>query len=306
MLTHAFYNERVYITRRIIYDIMHEPLLFAASRVTFVRFRPLKNPLELRIRSRLHSHRFINVYYSLSLIANESVGVTDEEIDVESVPQTDPVRQAESFAREKHNQLRPKANLGKTAANTATAQNTVARRPRGRPPGSTNAAKRKKNPAQNAPVTTGLKRPAPQDSMPTSTPKRARVSQQTTQRGPRGKVRRNQLLSEDEEDKRNMHNNMERQRRISLRNLFEELRQKVPETAKKDKAPKVAILTETQIYCNDLVHKNDRNKSANGSLDYNKQLLEHRFTGLRRAIKNGQRRTIFPSAHHNRRIAAGR
>lgn len=53
-------------------------------------------------------------------------------------------------------------------------------------------------------------------------------------------------------EKRSMHNNMERQRRIDLRNAFEDLRLLVPEVSCKEKAAKVAILREAAQYCNKL------------------------------------------------------
>lgn len=58
--------------------------------------------------------------------------------------------------------------------------------------------------------------------------------------------------SDDDEpgtDKRNLHNNMERQRRIELRNAFDDLRCLVPELKIKEKAPKVAILRQGGKFC---------------------------------------------------------
>ncbi|CAD6223405.1 GSCOCG00011748001-RA-CDS [Cotesia congregata] len=59
------------------------------------------------------------------------------------------------------------------------------------------------------------------------------------------------VASEDEPDtdKRNLHNNMERQRRIELRNAFDDLRCLIPDLQIKDKAPKVAILRQGSKYC---------------------------------------------------------
>lgn len=50
-------------------------------------------------------------------------------------------------------------------------------------------------------------------------------------------------------EKRNLHNNMERQRRIGLKNLFEELKRQVPNLKDKDRAPKVSILREAANLC---------------------------------------------------------
>lgn len=49
-----------------------------------------------------------------------------------------------------------------------------------------------------------------------------------------------------------MHNNMERQRRIDLRNAFEDLRVLVPEVSSRDRAAKVVILSEAAMYCKKL------------------------------------------------------
>ncbi len=53
-------------------------------------------------------------------------------------------------------------------------------------------------------------------------------------------------------EKRNLHNNMERQRRIGLKNLFEELKCHIPSLRDKERAPKVNILREAAAYCTKL------------------------------------------------------
>lgn len=50
-------------------------------------------------------------------------------------------------------------------------------------------------------------------------------------------------------DKRNQHNDMERQRRIGLKNLFEELKYQIPSLKDKERAPKVSILREASNLC---------------------------------------------------------
>ncbi|XP_018569007.1 transcriptional regulator Myc-1 isoform X2 [Anoplophora glabripennis] len=85
-------------------------------------------------------------------------------------------------------------------------------------------------------------------------------------------------------EKRSLHNNMERQRRIDLRNAFEDLRLLIPEVSKKEKAAKVVILREASKYCYQL---------GNTSVDYNNQLnelrreqeqLRRRVSQLRRSL----------------------
>ncbi|KAK0098957.1 hypothetical protein PV326_011981 [Microctonus aethiopoides] len=64
---------------------------------------------------------------------------------------------------------------------------------------------------------------------------------------------------EPDNDKRNLHNNMERQRRIELRHAFDDLRRLVPEIEAKEKAPKVAILQQAAEYCERLKQIYDEN-----------------------------------------------
>jgi len=68
------------------------------------------------------------------------------------------------------------------------------------------------------------------------------------------------LINPDEAEtieKRNLHNNMERQRRIGLKNLFEELKCQIPSLKDKERAPKVNILREAANYCNKLKREED-------------------------------------------------
>lgn len=53
----------------------------------------------------------------------------------------------------------------------------------------------------------------------------------------------------DSQEKRNLHNDMERQRRIGLKNLFEELKATIPSIRDKERAPKVNILREATNLC---------------------------------------------------------
>lgn len=56
----------------------------------------------------------------------------------------------------------------------------------------------------------------------------------------------------DNTKKRNLHNDMERQRRIGLKNLFEELKRQIPSISDEERAPKVHILRETADLCRKL------------------------------------------------------
>lgn len=71
-------------------------------------------------------------------------------------------------------------------------------------------------------------------------------------------MRRNQIEIGDDIDtvgKRNLHNDMERQRRIGLKNLFENLKDKIPSLREKERAPKVNILREATSLCKKLTQE---------------------------------------------------
>ena len=100
------------------------------------------------------------------------------------------------------------------------------------------------------------------------TAKRSKLSKQSKNISspPSGRVslnatpRRNPISTEvDDEletiEKRNLHNDMERQRRIGLKNLFENLKDKIPSLREKERAPKVNILREATILCTKLTQE---------------------------------------------------
>lgn len=62
----------------------------------------------------------------------------------------------------------------------------------------------------------------------------------------------NSRTDENPIEKRSMHNSMERQRRIGLKNLFIELKKVIPTLDDRDRVPKVSILREAITYCNSL------------------------------------------------------
>ncbi|XP_046587207.1 myc protein [Neodiprion lecontei] len=90
--------------------------------------------------------------------------------------------------------------------------------------------------------------------------------------------------SDDEPDteKRSLHNNMERQRRIELRNAFEDLRVLVPEVQMKEKAPKVVILRQAAVYCNKLTETDRTNTDAVSDLKSRQDRLRSKLSQLRR------------------------
>ncbi|XP_060520004.1 N-myc proto-oncogene protein [Cylas formicarius] len=85
-------------------------------------------------------------------------------------------------------------------------------------------------------------------------------------------------------EKRNLHNNMERQRRIDLRNAFEDLRVLVPEVCKKDRAAKVVILKEAAQYCDGLTRTSQSCTRQIDELKRRQEWLRSRVSQLRRNL----------------------
>lgn len=92
-----------------------------------------------------------------------------------------------------------------------------------------------------------------------------------------------QTSDSDEADtieKRNLHNDMERQRRIGLKNLFEELKCQIPNIKDKERAPKVSILREAAALCNKL----NREQEQLAQLKKTQQRLMNRVKFLRTSL----------------------
>lgn len=81
-------------------------------------------------------------------------------------------------------------------------------------------------------------------------------------------------------EKRNLHNDMERQRRIGLKNLFENLKDKIPSLREKDRAPKVNILREATSLCTKLACDDNEYES----LKKRQQRLVQRLKQLRTSM----------------------
>ncbi|CAO1379286.1 unnamed protein product, partial [Diamesa tonsa] len=87
-------------------------------------------------------------------------------------------------------------------------------------------------------------------------------------------------------EKRNLHNNMERQRRIGLKNLFEELKCQIPSLKDKERAPKVNILREAAAFCNKLKRDDD----LHNELSKKQNRLMARVRSLKASIATSQRK----------------
>lgn len=85
-------------------------------------------------------------------------------------------------------------------------------------------------------------------------------------------------------EKRSLHNNMERQRRVDLRNAFDDLRQLVPEVACKEKAAKVVILREAATYCYSLTQDSTSMAKQVTELRRQQERLRARVSQLRRSL----------------------
>lgn len=90
-------------------------------------------------------------------------------------------------------------------------------------------------------------------------------------------------------EKRSLHNNMERQRRIDLRNAFEYLRVLVPEVNKRERAAKVVILREARVYCNRLTSMDEDYHLQIDELKEHQERLRSRVSQLRRSLANKHR-----------------
>lgn len=125
--------------------------------------------------------------------------------------------------------------------------------------------------------------PAPE--VPTTRRKEGRGQKRTRQYKSSGSKRKAHNSSDSEpepSEKRSLHNNMERQRRIDLRNAFEDLRLLVPEVSKKERAAKVVILREASTYCNNLTNIHHNSLARIDELKSTQEWLRKRVSSLRR------------------------
>ena len=79
---------------------------------------------------------------------------------------------------------------------------------------------------------------------------------------------------------------MERQRRIGLKNLFEELKCQIPSLKDKERAPKVNILREAAAFCNKLKRDDD----LHNELSKKQNRLMARVRSLKASIATSQRK----------------
>ncbi|RZF45278.1 hypothetical protein LSTR_LSTR015240 [Laodelphax striatellus] len=85
-------------------------------------------------------------------------------------------------------------------------------------------------------------------------------------------------------DRRRLHNNMERMRRVDLRNSFEDLRGLVPSLMNKDRAPKVLILQDAANYCTELKIQSKQLSTEVNALKKEQERLRSTVSVLRRSL----------------------
>jgi len=113
--------------------------------------------------------------------------------------------------------------------------------------------------------------------------KQFRRVQSKNKRRKRHNIRTSSSDSEVEScERRSLHNNLERQRRIDLRNAFEELRVLIPETADNEKAAKVAILNYGAQYCSEVQTEERKLLLEKSSLKRQQERLREQVARLRR------------------------
>lgn len=208
-------------------------------------------------------------------------------------------------ALKERNHCNNNANINNTTCGnsiSATTTPVTTPRPRGRPP--TNPATRKRqleNAAAAAATTTNTTttttkastakkarhhRPYQRRSSPQKPAKSSPIMSpiKTNNSSSLGSSSRSSSDDEPDTEKRSLHNNMERQRRIELRNAFEDLRVLVPEVEAKEKAPKVAILRQAASYCYRLSDVDRMNDAKVNELKRKQDKLRAQLCQLRRIL----------------------
>ncbi|XP_076648272.1 bHLH transcription factor Myc [Halictus rubicundus] len=166
---------------------------------------------------------------------------------------------------------------------TAFKEKVPAPRPRGRPP--SNPARKRTAQPEYKPVKRARQRPYQRRNKVS----RCMTTSPSPLPSPPMKIApstASRSSSDDELDteKRSLHNNMERQRRIELRNAFEELRVLVPAVESKEKAPKVAILRQAAVYCDMLNEIGQITVSKVTELRRRQEKLRAKLSQLRRSL----------------------
>ncbi|XP_012230535.1 uncharacterized protein [Linepithema humile] len=195
-------------------------------RSRFVRKNPMLSDSDIR-RNTLNDHSYTLNEDSLRRLRTDSTSESEgSEIDVVS------------FGKMGFQFKKPQN------PESATQSVVPVRRPRGRPPGSTNANRKR----------------ALEDKM---LPFMKRVKT-------------------EQSDKRTLHNTLERQRREKLNNLQEKLKREIPELARKPKASRASVLEEGQKWIENIVEQERELMSENNIYSTMNQMLLLRMNNLRK------------------------
>ncbi|XP_018372300.1 PREDICTED: transcriptional regulator Myc-2-like, partial [Trachymyrmex cornetzi] len=152
----------------------------------------------------------------------------------------------------------------------------VSRRPRGRPPG---PSKRRANRSGPAPKRTRIQNHSdhqqPEQPFTTSCQYQNSMRQCALQRH-----------SFEDTEKRRLHNNMERQRRINMKESYEQLRMQVPAVAGNDRASKVSILKQGAMFINSLTEIGNTLKTNVTYLRQQNEMLKRKLQQQKQIFNN--------------------
>lgn len=203
-----------------------------------------------------------------------------------------PIKEEEEEEEELTGDASPAAqrNYQLTVNNTVWKEKKSSGRPRGRPPNPNTTRKRRAALPTLRPVK------AKRTCNRRTYQKRSKITKNVAPVAVTKKARMSSSSSEDEDEtetgslpdvdleKRSMHNNMERLRRVDLRNLFDNLRMLVPEIQHKDKAPKVTILRQSGVYCDKIMDLEQNLTTKVKHLKKHQERLMLRLNALREEL----------------------
>lgn len=92
-------------------------------------------------------------------------------------------------------------------------------------------------------------------------------------------------VEEKGRDVRDLHNSMERQRRVDLKNAFDSLKQCVPEIADSDRASKLVILDKAAQFCQTLLRRESNLTTEREKEKRRNALMKKKLTLLRTQSK---------------------
>lgn len=116
------------------------------------------------------------------------------------------------------------------------------------------------------------------------------------------KRRRERADGEDSSERRNQHNDMERKRRVDMRDAISKLRKLVPAVADNKRAAKVLILNEAAAYCRQLHIVGEHVSRASDELYRRQRELSARLKELR--VQNAKIRSSVEKSPRKKRMGS--